>query len=467
MRQIITSFVFLITCCSAYAQADTTEIIILSTNDVHGRIDNFSKMAAYVKGLKKIHKNVFVFNAGDLFNGNPVVDEAPQKGYPIFDLMNAVPYTVSCLGNHEFEYGEAILQERINQSSSVYVCANMQVAKQSSLHPLKPYHILHASDGTSIAVMGLTAGSSNPCLVKNISMLSPVKAALQYRHLKDSADVLIALTHIGYKADSTLAMQMKELDVIVGGHSHTEMPNGAMVNGTLITQAGDKLRFIGKTVLKIKQHKIVDKSFTMVDVESMTETDKAVQEKIDTYNTNPVFKTIAGYSTGFSNKEAIGCLKTDALRDTLQLDIVFDHARNISWPAFPEGKISLGDIYEWDSYDYHTMRFDLTPTQLRIVILNSLKGAEVPVLFVSGITYTIQRDENGVTNNIILKHNDVVLNESKSYSVGMNSFIACQFMKGITAHPVEMQITSAEAVTRYLQKHPKVDYLHAKRIFEN
>src|SRR5882757_9215866 len=95
---------------TAFSQPGTHEVIIISTNDVHGRIDNFSRMAAYVNSLKKINKDVLVFNAGDLVNGNPVVDEAKEKGFPIFDLMNSIPYTVSCPGNHEFENGETVLQ---------------------------------------------------------------------------------------------------------------------------------------------------------------------------------------------------------------------------------------------------------------------------------------------------------------------------------------------------------------------
>lgn len=467
MRQTLLALVIhLVLFSPAFSQDRTTEIIIISTNDVHGRIDNFSKMAAYVNGLKKTHKDVFVFNAGDLFNGNPVVDEAPEKGAPIFDLMNSIPYSISCLGNHEFENGETILQQRINQSTSVYVCANMELTVTSTLQPLKPYHIFHTSDGTSIAVLGLTANSSNPCLVKNINMVSPVKAALQYQSLKDSANIFMALTHIGYKADSTLASQLKGLDVIIGGHSHTEIPHGIIINGTLITQAGDKMRYFGKTVLTIREHKIINRSFEMVDVASLQEKDATVQAKIDGYNANPLFKKTVGMAiSDFTDKEAIGCLKTDALREVLKLDIAFDHVRNISWSNFPKGKITFRDIYEWDSYDYKTLRYELIPAQMRQLIKNSLKNAESPVLFVSGITYTIVKDAGGGISNIIIKNSNGLLDENKTYSVGMNSFIACQFIKDINATGSELSTTSAEALITYFKMHPRVNYANSKRVF--
>lgn len=447
------------------ACAQNTEVIIISTNDVHGRIDNFGKMAAYVKALKQSHPNVFVFNAGDLINGNPVVDEAKDKGAPVIDLMNRIPYDVSCMGNHEFENGEAVLQRRIDQSTSVYVDANVTAAPGSPFRGTKPYTILHATDGTAIGVLGLTASSSNPCLIPGITVTEPIKVGAGYQKLKDSCQVLIAVTHIGYKADSVMATRLNTFDVIVGGHSHTELPHGVMVNGVLITQAGDKLRFVGKTVLTIKDHHIINKTFEMVDLAKLTTTDPDVQRRINFYNSDKRFNKIAGYSkNGFASKEELGSLKADALAHTLKLDIAFDHARNVSYGHFPKGKITVGDIYEIDSYDYRTIRYSLTPAEIRALIINSIKKSEAPVLFGSGLTYTLNEDANGQVHDVVIKPlNGGVFNEEKHYSVGMNSFIACHYMGG-HAMGESVPVTASDALLKYLKQHPLVNYSGVKRI---
>lgn len=465
MKHFIMAAMAIFVMAALKAKAQTTELIIISTNDVHGRINNFGKMAAYVKSLKKTHLNVFVFNAGDLINGNPVVDEATDKGAPIIDLMNRIPYDVSCMGNHEFENGEEILQHRIAQSTSVFVDANVTANAGSALHPLKPYILLHAKDGTSIGVLGLTASSSNPCLIPNITVTDPIEKALEYRKLKDSCQVLIGLTHIGYKADSVLATKMNVFDVIVGGHSHTELPHGVRVNGVLITQSGDKLRFIGKTVLTIKDHRVISKTFEMIDLAKLTVTDPEVQNRINFYNSDDRFKHIAGYSkNGFANKEELGCLKADAIVDNLKLDIAFDHARNISYSHFPKGKITVGDIYEIDSYDYNIVRYMLTPAEIRTLILNSMKKSEEPVLFVSGITYTLRENEKGDVLEVVLKKQNSLLDENKQYIVGMNSFIACHFMKNQAPGKV-LPVTAEAALLKYMEQHPQVDYSKVKRVF--
>lgn len=455
-------FIMTVTCI----KAQTTQVVIISTNDVHGRISNFGKMAAYVKSLKLEQPNVFVFNAGDLINGNPVVDEAEDKGAPIIELMNKVPYDVSCMGNHEFENGEATLQNRILQSTSMFVGANVIAAKGSAFHYTRPYTFLQLQDGTKIGVFGLTASSSNPCLIPNITITDPVKTALQFKTLRDSCQVMIALTHIGYRTDSLLATKMNSFDVIIGGHSHTELPKGKMVNGTLITQAGDKLRYVGKTTLIIKDHHIVGKSFVMIDLNKLTVTDREVQLLVDQYNAEPRFKQVVGRTpNGFANKEELGSLKADAIAKELDVDIAFDHARNVAYEHFPKGNISVGDIYEIDSYDYKLIRYELTPAEIRTLITKSVKMSSVPVLFVSGITYTLEKNTQGEVQNVTLENKNGPLNENKRYSVGMNSFISCHFMQ----NHLPGKTTSATAeisLINYLKKHPEVNYSGVKRIKE-
>ncbi len=450
----------------AFSQPDVHEVILISTNDVHGRINNFSKMAAYVTALKKDHPDVFVFNAGDLINGNPVVDEAADKGYPMVDLMNNIPYDISCPGNHEFENGEENLQRRISQSTSVYVCANMTMTETSPLRPLKPYYILHTHDGTSLAVLGLTTGGSNPCMAKNVTVSDPVKKALEYSWLRKDNAVFIGLTHIGYKKDSLLAMQMKELDVIVGGHSHTELPHGLMVNGVLITQTGDKLRYIGKTILKIKDHQVVGKSFEMIDLAMLTDKDVAVQAKIDTYNNNSPFGDIVGEaSAAFVNKEELGDLKTDAMTAVGRLDIAFDHVRNVATAGLPKGPIHLGDLYMMDPFDYKVIRYEMKAAGIRAMILRELNKENTPHLFVSGMSYTLEKDPAGVVKSVILKDKGGrLLDEERLYSVGMNSYIACHFMPGVDGGTT-LDNTPVELLIKYLALHKNVDYSNVQRIF--
>ena len=91
---------------SGCQNTEEKEIVIISTNDIHGRIEQFSKLATFVKRIKEEHPNVILVDAGDRFTGNPYVDHAKEKGFPIISLMNDLGYEVGTLGNHEFDFGQ-------------------------------------------------------------------------------------------------------------------------------------------------------------------------------------------------------------------------------------------------------------------------------------------------------------------------------------------------------------------------
>ena len=101
-------------------------LTIFHINDQHGQLNNFAKIKDIV-AKEKMETNVLLVCSGDIFSGNPVVDNHPEKGFPMIDLMNKTGFDISVIGNHEFDYGEAILKDRFNQSQFDWVCANVDM----------------------------------------------------------------------------------------------------------------------------------------------------------------------------------------------------------------------------------------------------------------------------------------------------------------------------------------------------
>ncbi len=122
---IIPLWIILISGCKNIGEK---EIVIISTNDIHGRIEQFPKLATFVERIKTKHPNVILVDAGDRFTGNPYVDHAQEKGLPIISLMNDLGYEIGTLGNHEFDFGQKIIRARINNSSLPLVCAKINTS---------------------------------------------------------------------------------------------------------------------------------------------------------------------------------------------------------------------------------------------------------------------------------------------------------------------------------------------------
>lgn len=238
-------------------------VTIISTNDIHGGIDHFPSLATLVKTYRTADSaHLLLLDAGDRWTGNPYVDLAEKPGYPIIELMNALGYQAATLGNHEFDRGQALLQERITESRFPNLVANMRGSDSSDLKTLAPYTIFNV-DGIRIALLGLltTYPNGHPVgkeeLFTGLTFPDPEPTGLTYKNMRDSCDVFIALTHIGVESDSLLATQMPELDLIVGGHSHTVISDGGKpVNGVVITQTGKGLKYAGVTTITLRCGKV-------------------------------------------------------------------------------------------------------------------------------------------------------------------------------------------------------------------
>ena len=248
----ILSFLYLTACSQDKATIieNSTEkkLTIFITNDIHGKIDNFAKVKYLVDQEKEI-TNVLLTNAGDIFSGNPIVDNYPEKGFPIIDLMNRVGYDISVIGNHEFDYGETNLKNRMQQAEFKWICANVD-AKSSVIPQPSPF-VNITIDEIKVTFLGLveTDGKKNdiipsthPWRVKNLTFQNPEDIVSDYSNVKseENSDLYIALTHIGHTksnslGDFELANQFPYFDLIIGGHSNGKI--NTVINNIPVFQA--------------------------------------------------------------------------------------------------------------------------------------------------------------------------------------------------------------------------------------
>ena len=121
----------------------STEIIIMHTNDMHSKIDNFGKLAYLADSLRKTHKYVFLVAAGDNFTGNPIVDMYPDKGFPMIELMNKLHFDVTAMGNHEYDMGQELQNKRREQATFPFISCNID-ASGAVAKPYEPFVILKA-----------------------------------------------------------------------------------------------------------------------------------------------------------------------------------------------------------------------------------------------------------------------------------------------------------------------------------
>jgi len=230
---------------SSFTTIETKKITILHTNDVHSHIDPFpvdhprnpnmggaARRAAIIENIRKEEEHVLLLDAGDIFQGTPYFNY--YGGELEFKLMSMMQYDLATIGNHDFDNGIEGLYAQLPHAQFEFVSANYDFKNTVLNSHVKPYKIFNKG-GIKIGVFGLgieLEGLVDKKAYKETVYLNPIEVAQDMaRILKHNkkCDLVICLSHLGFSyknepnkvSDLDLAKKTKDIDLIIGGHTHT------------------------------------------------------------------------------------------------------------------------------------------------------------------------------------------------------------------------------------------------------
>jgi len=243
------------------------KITILHTNDVHSHIDPFgpddgrnpnkggvARRASLIESIRQENPNTLLLDAGDIFQGTPYFNY--YGGEIEFKLMSMLKYDVATIGNHDFDNSIEGLYAQLPHADFDFVSANYDFSNTIMDTHVKPYKIIN-KNGIKIGIFGLGVelkGLVDKNLYKETVYNNPIETAQDMsRILKDDehCDLIICLSHLGYDytnipgkiGDIKLAESTKNIDLIIGGHTHTFLDKPTIVKNiegkkTLVNQVG-------------------------------------------------------------------------------------------------------------------------------------------------------------------------------------------------------------------------------------
>ena len=258
--------------CTAFAVNEAKPLdgktVILHSNDVHGAIDLYAAMASLKADYAAQGAEVILADAGDYSQGTVYV--SVNKGADAVTMMNATGYDVATIGNHEFDYGYAQLAENMKAAKFKVLCADVLGADGKTIFDA---NTIIEKGGVKIGFFGLETPEAqtkaNPKLIEGLQFLAGKDgkelyacAAAQVADLKaKGADLVVCLTHLGVDESSEpytsydLSKNVKGIDFIIDGHSHTVMTAGP--NGEAIQSTGTAFANIGVITIDNATKKIV------------------------------------------------------------------------------------------------------------------------------------------------------------------------------------------------------------------
>ena len=248
--------------------SEKKHLTILHTNDVHSHIDPFpmtdprnpnmggvARRAELIESIRQENPNVLLLDAGDIFQGTPYFNY--YGGEIEFKLMSMMKYDASTIGNHDFDNGIQGLFAQMPHAKFEFISSNYDFKNTMMDGLVKPYKIYY-KNGIKVGVFGLgieLKGLVDPQMYKETVYNNPVEIAQDMvRILKkeQKCDLVICLSHLGYKyskedqdkiSDLKLAQLTKDIDLIIGGHTHTFLDKPTIVKNAdgkevLVNQVG-------------------------------------------------------------------------------------------------------------------------------------------------------------------------------------------------------------------------------------
>ncbi|MCB0374424.1 MAG: metallophosphatase [Sinomicrobium sp.] len=227
------------------SEAGEKHITVLHTNDVHSHIEPFpldhsynpgqggvARRAALITAIRRENPNTLLFDAGDIFQGTPYFNF--YGGELEFKLMSMLKYDAATIGNHDFDNGIEGLYAQLPHATFDFLSANYDFSDTVMDTHTKPYKVF-VKDGIRIGVFGLGIalnGLVNKRLYKETRYLDPVEIAQDMSRIlreEERCHIIICLSHLGNDysdgkvSDRSLAAATENIDLIIGGHTHTFM----------------------------------------------------------------------------------------------------------------------------------------------------------------------------------------------------------------------------------------------------
>ncbi|MEH6942577.1 bifunctional metallophosphatase/5'-nucleotidase [Bacillus sp. JJ722] len=509
---------------AANVTSDNFTLTLMHTNDTHAHLDQIAKRVTAVKEVRAKKPNALLIDAGDVFSGTLYFNEF--KGQADLTFMNLMQYDVMTFGNHEFDLGATseghkALSDFVKGASFPFVSTNVDYSKDQYMKGLyedsissNPKQgtiykgIVKTINSEKVGIFGLTTEetiqSSSPVNITFSNYIEEAKEAVASFE-KQGINKIMAVTHIGYDDnvkfdnDRMLASAVEGIDIIVGGHSHTQLNEPVVIDTdlkgdkkdiTIIVQAYQYNDFLGTVDVDFnREGKIVGHSGRLIKLADQKEDLEAVVKLKPYVNKIAIVKNTPSGATAMKTLKAVGVRKNETKLGNLLTDAMLDQAKEIDKDiviafqngggirsAINQGEITLGDILTVLPFGNTLVSMKLTGAEIQEALEHSVSNYPKEnggFLHVSGMKFIFDSSKpvGSRVQKVEVKGKDGVyttLQKSSKYRIVTHAFTA----KGGDGCPVfkraydggrvnDLGLSDWENVRRYMEKlknvNPKIE----------
>jgi 2',3'-cyclic-nucleotide 2'-phosphodiesterase (5'-nucleotidase family) len=406
---------------SAAGSAKTVEIRIVHTNDIHGwimpRPDKKAKgrliggaaaLASVVKAERRKGPTL-VLDAGDWFQGTP--EGNLPRGAALAEIFNAIGHDAVVIGNHEFDFGQEVLEELVGKISVPVLGANILRVSTGKTVEYAGRYIVKEAAGVKVGIFGMVTcdvpDKVFPNSVAGLDFRKEIETARETvaEMRSKGVEIVIGLTHVGQESDDSppfigdraVAAAVPGIDIIVGGHTHAAIENPVPEpSGTLIVNAGAYLKTVGVATLEFDDEKrVVSASRGEVRklwIDEVGE-DPEIKRIVERYRREVgreldivIGRAEDDLPEDRTRLSPAGAWLTDCVRKYTKTDVAFQNAGGIR-TGLESGPVRIRSLFEMMPFDNYLMTLYMNGASVKKVLEHGVSFAP-HVVQASGIEYT-------------------------------------------------------------------------------
>lgn len=416
------------------SEDSSIHLVILHVNDTHGRLSPYdtaeaksiggiARMTTKIKEIREANPGrALALHAGDVFSRGDHRTVHSGGGANIL-AMGLVGYDAFVPGNGEYYFGVKNLIQQMALAKFPVLSANV-FYKNNGERLFKPYIIKEVA-GVKVAILGLGFVRLLHPSGWFLELKDPAETAKEYLPiLREEADIVLALTHIGLEADKKLAAAVPQLDIIVGGHSHSKLDEPLRISGAneegevIVVQANDYGKFLGRLDVYLQRdqsgkYSIADAEGKLLPIDSSIKEDAEVNALLERYS-QPLLELVCTSEIMLTNPaegdSPMGDLAAEALRSVMKTDAALLDRGAVRGEIVP-GEVTLVDVYKIHPWHNRVMEIEMTGAELQKVLV----GQD---LFVAGLSYS---DVDGKIEG--MKINSSPVEPDKTYRIAVGEFV--------------------------------------------
>ena len=302
---------------------------------------------------------------------------------------------------------------------------------------------------------------SHPDNMTDLEFSDPLQSVQQYKNLRQQSDVVLLLSHMGYEDDVKLSAELPWVDLIVGGHSHTQLKGGEMHNGLLITQNVNRLARVTHITLTLENGKVTGKTAENITIKGVKRENKVVAKLTDYFTNNPAFdEVLAVNDQPVSTYEELGCLMTDAYLKAANADISLQNYGGVRYDTLSIRGITVKDVLQLDPFQNNLVEMTVTGNEFIDILKMCFVNDQARFPLISGATaeYVLDATKQKVTKVVLYGPDGKKLNLKKTYRVVTNNYVQAITPTNRKDEGHSLGIGTAEAIMQFLKAKGHINY---------